>query len=111
LRYNSCIEKGSGEDKMSLEFKLGDILKEMKLSKNRLAVEGKIRPATVAKYEKGEMGRIEIDTLVSILDTLNYLAPIREKEDKEDEVENPYIARTYTLEDLIEYTYEEEGAE
>lgn len=80
---------------MGIEFKLGGILEELKLSKNALAVEGKIRPATVAKYERGDMGRIEIDTLVSILDTLNRLA-IEKGVDK-----------TYTLEDLIEYKYKD----
>jgi DNA-binding Xre family transcriptional regulator len=79
---------------MTLEFKLGEILEELGISKNALAVEGKIRPATVAKYEKGDMGRIEIETLVDILDTLNRLA--NEKG----------IDKTYSLEDLIEYKYE-----
>jgi DNA-binding Xre family transcriptional regulator len=82
---------------MTLEFKLGAILEELGISKNALAVEGKIRPATVAKYEKGDMGRIEIETLVGILDTLNRLASEKG------------IDKTYSLEDLIEYKYE--GAE
>ncbi|KMK93730.1 control protein [Rossellomorea marisflavi] len=79
---------------MGIEFKLGGILEELKLSKNALAVEGKIRPATVAKYETGDMGRIEIDTLVSILDTLNRMAAEKG------------VDKTYSLEDLIEYKYE-----
>ncbi|MEG9297040.1 helix-turn-helix transcriptional regulator [Mangrovibacillus sp. Mu-81] len=79
---------------MTLEFKLGEILEELGISKNALAVEGKIRPATVAKYEKGDMGRIEIETLVGILDTLNRLASEKG------------IDKTYSLEDLIEYKYE-----
>jgi DNA-binding Xre family transcriptional regulator len=79
---------------MGIEFKLGGILEELKLSKNALAVEGKIRPATVAKYETGDMGRIEIDTLVSILDTLNRMATEKG------------VDKTYSLEDLIEYKYE-----
>jgi DNA-binding Xre family transcriptional regulator len=79
---------------MTLEFKLGEILEELGISKNALAVEGKIRPATVAKYEKGDMGRIEIETLVGILDTLNRLASEKG------------IEKTYSLEDLIEYKYE-----
>jgi DNA-binding Xre family transcriptional regulator len=79
---------------MTLEFKLGEILEELGISKNALAVEGKIRPATVAKYEKGDMGRIEIETLVGMLDTLNRLASEKG------------IDKTYSLEDLIEYKYE-----
>lgn len=82
---------------MTLEFKLGVILEELGISKNALAVEGKIRPATVAKYEKGDMGRIEIETLVGILDTLNRIASEKGND------------KTYSLEDLIEYKYE--GAE
>jgi len=84
----------NGVDRMGIEFKLGGILEELKLSKNALAVEGKIRPATVAKYETGDMGRIEIDTLVSILDTLNRMAAEKG------------VDKTYSLEDLIEYKYE-----
>ncbi|MBH9965596.1 helix-turn-helix domain-containing protein [[Bacillus] enclensis] len=91
---------------MGLKFKLAEILEEMDIAKNRLAVEGKIRPATVAKYAEGKMGRIEVATLVSILDTLNTLAPIVEKESKEDPKKKPYTAKTYSLEDLIEYKYE-----
>jgi DNA-binding Xre family transcriptional regulator len=90
---------------MGLEFKLGEILEDMGIAKNKLAVEGKIRPATVAKYVDGEMGRIEVDTLVTILDTLNDLAPIIEKESKEDSKKKPYTAKQYSLEDIIEYKY------
>jgi DNA-binding Xre family transcriptional regulator len=95
---------------MALQFKLGEILEDMDIAKNRLAVEGKIRPATVSKYVEGKMGRIEVDTLISILDTLNYLAPIVEQEDKNKQKKKPYTAKTYSIEDLIEYTYREEGA-
>jgi DNA-binding Xre family transcriptional regulator len=91
---------------MALEFKLGEILEDMGIAKNKLAVEGKLRPATVAKYVDGEMGRIEVDTLVNILNTLNDLAPIVEKESKEDPKRKPYTAKTYLLEDLIEYKYD-----
>ncbi len=90
----SLYRRANGVDRMSIEFKLGGILEELKLSKNALAVEGKIRPATVAKYETGDMGRIEIDTLVSILDTLNRMATEKG------------VDKTYSLEDLIEYKYE-----
>ncbi|WP_226677057.1 helix-turn-helix domain-containing protein [Rossellomorea aquimaris] len=91
---------------MGLKFRLGEILEDMGIAKNKLAVEGKIRPATVAKYVDGEMGRIEVDTLVTILDTLNDLAPIIEKESKSDSKKKPYTAKKYSLEDLIEYKYE-----
>lgn len=79
---------------MAIQFKLGEILEELQISKNKLAVEGKIRPATVAKYETGDMGRIEVETMTAILDTLNRLA---EEEGKD---------KRYSIEDLIKYTYE-----
>jgi DNA-binding Xre family transcriptional regulator len=83
-----------GEDIMAITFKLGDILEELAISKNALAVEGKIRPATVAKYETGDMGRIEIETLVGMLDTLNRMAAEKG------------LNKTYSIEDLIEYKYD-----
>ncbi|TYS88980.1 helix-turn-helix transcriptional regulator [Rossellomorea aquimaris] len=91
---------------MGLKFKLGEILADMDMAKNRLAVEGKIRPATIAKYVEGKMGRIEVETLVAILNTLNDLAPIVEKENAEDPKKKPYTAKQYSLEDIIEYKYD-----
>jgi DNA-binding Xre family transcriptional regulator len=82
---------------MSLTFNLGKILAELEITKNALAVEGKIRPATLAKYEKGEVDRIEVATLTGILDTANRMA-----------VQNG-DAPKYGIEDLITYRYE--GAE
>jgi DNA-binding Xre family transcriptional regulator len=84
---------------LGLNYKLGEILNELEISKNALAVEGKIRPATVAKYEKGDVSRIESETLLGILNTANKIARQQGKD------------KTFGIEDLIEYTYEEEGAE
>jgi transcriptional regulator with XRE-family HTH domain len=86
---------------MGLEFKLGKIREELNLSKNAIAVEGRLRPATIAKYEKGNVERIERETLEGILDSINRLAIKKEKEDSN------YTAKIYKIEDLIEYTFEE----
>ncbi|NWQ40375.1 helix-turn-helix domain-containing protein [Bacillus sp. EB106-08-02-XG196] len=78
---------------MTLEFKLGDVLEELEISMNALAVEGKIRPATVSSYVKGDVSRIEVDTLISILDTINRLA-IEKR-----------LKHRYGIEDIISYEY------
>ncbi|MBY0144269.1 XRE family transcriptional regulator [Neobacillus niacini] len=78
---------------MTLEFKLGDVLEELEISMNALAVEGKIRPATVSSYVKGDVSRIEVETLVSILDTVNRLA------------EEKGLKHSYSIEDVVSYEY------
>jgi DNA-binding Xre family transcriptional regulator len=80
---------------MALTFNLGKILAELDMTKNALAVEGKIRPATLSKYEKGEVDRIEVATLTGILDTANRLAVQKGEAPK------------YGIEDLITYRYED----
>jgi predicted transcriptional regulator len=76
-----------------LNYKLGDVLKELEISMNALAVEGKIRPATVSTYVKGDVSRIEVETLTSILDTINRLA-----------IEKG-VGKSYGIEDVISYEY------
>jgi predicted transcriptional regulator len=78
---------------MTLEFNLGDVLEELEISMNALAVEGKIRPATVSSYVKGDVSRIEVETLVSILETINRLA------------EDKGLRHSYGIEDVISYKY------
>jgi transcriptional regulator with XRE-family HTH domain len=85
---------------MGLVFKLGEIRKELDLSKNAIAVEGRLRPATIAKYDNGEVERIEKETLVGILDSVNRLAIKKAEKEGTD-------AKVYKIEDLIEYTFEE----
>ncbi|MCI1859745.1 MAG: helix-turn-helix transcriptional regulator [Sporolactobacillus sp.] len=41
------------------------------MSRNKLAVQARIRPATIADMVNGKTKRIELPTLVSILDALN----------------------------------------
>jgi DNA-binding Xre family transcriptional regulator len=78
---------------MALYYKLGNVLGELEITKNALAVEAKVRPATVATYVNGDVGRIEIDTLTNILDALNRFA-----------IEKG-IQRRYGIEDIISYEY------
>jgi DNA-binding Xre family transcriptional regulator len=82
---------------MALYYKLGNVLGELEITKNALAVEAKVRPATVTTYVNGDVGRIEIDTLTNMLDAINRMA-----------IEKG-ITRRYGLEDIISYEYK--GAE
>ncbi len=79
---------------MALHFKLGDVLKELDITKNALAVESKVRPATVATYVNGDVNSIEIETLTNMLDALNRIAI---------EIGNK---RRYGIEDIVSYEYE-----
>lgn len=78
---------------MSIKFRLGDILEELQITKNALAVEAKIRPATVANYVTGEVNRIEIPTLVNMLDALNRFADEKKKGTK------------YGIDDIMSYEF------
>ncbi len=72
-------------------------LDELDISKNRLAVEGKIRPNTIYDIVDNRITLIKLDTLESILNTLNRIS--REK---------GYF-KTYTITDIIDYEYKGES--
>jgi DNA-binding Xre family transcriptional regulator len=55
----------------SIKFTLNKTLNEFHMSRNKLAVQARIRPATIADMVNGKTKRIELPTLVSILDALN----------------------------------------
>ncbi|MDZ5607921.1 helix-turn-helix transcriptional regulator [Bacillus pseudomycoides] len=55
-------------------FTLGRTLQELGVTKNKLAVEAKIRHNTISDLVNGDASSIRIDTLQAILDTLNELA-------------------------------------
>ncbi|GLI07872.1 transcriptional regulator [Paenibacillus tyrfis] len=74
-----------------VRFNLGRTIEELGITRNKLAVESKTRPATVLDLVSGETKRIEIHTLVNLLDTLNTIA--REQG----------ITRKITISDIIEY--------
>lgn len=77
--------------KEKFRFKLGEVLTELNVTRNKLAVEAKIRPATILDLVSGDVKRIELKTLADILDTLNRIANDHE------------IKRAITINDLIEY--------
>ncbi len=54
-------------------FTLNKTLEEFNLSRNKVAVESKIRPMAVGEMFKGKSKAIRIDTLERILETLNRL--------------------------------------
>lgn len=72
---------------MPFEFKLNDILDELGITKNKLAVEAKVRPATIGDLCEGKTKRIELETIEKILYVLNNLSPIKK----------------YTIDDIILY--------
>jgi DNA-binding Xre family transcriptional regulator len=80
---------------MTIHFNLAKVLDELEITKNALAVEAKIRPATVASFVNGEVSRIEIPTLISMLDALNRFAIEKGTE------------RRYNIEDLITYEFKD----
>lgn len=77
-----------------IRFTLAQTLEELEVSRNKLAVKSEIRPATIGDMVNEETKRIELDTLISILDTLNMFA--REKG-----------YRPITIDDVFVYEHEE----
>lgn len=59
---------------MEIKFKLGETLKELEISNNKLAVEAKIRPGTIGDLVSGKSKSINFDTLVTIINTLNRIS-------------------------------------
>ncbi|MBU7318829.1 helix-turn-helix domain-containing protein [Paenibacillus oleatilyticus] len=82
-----------------VRFNLGRTIEELGITRNKLAVESKTRPATVLDLVSGETKRIEIHTLVNLLDALNTIA--REQG----------ITRKITISDIIEYIPDDKNAE
>jgi DNA-binding Xre family transcriptional regulator len=74
-----------------IRFNLGRTLDELGITRNKLAVESKTRPATVLDLVSGETKRIEIDTLINLLGALNTIAS------------EQGINRNITISDIIEY--------
>ncbi len=80
---------------MAFTFKLDNVLEDLELTRNALAVRAGVRPATLADLHEGKTKRVELPTFAKILDALNAVA--REKG----------INETYTIDSIVEYTYEE----
>ena len=80
---------------MALYFKLGSVLDELGITKNALAVEAKVRPATITTYANGDVSRIEIDTLINMLDAMNRMAAERG------------LKKKYGIQDIVTYEYQD----
>lgn len=77
--------------KANVKITLNETLEDSSLTRNAVAVEGKIRPATISELCNGKSKAISFDTLVRIVDALNTLSG-----DK------------HTINDVIEITYAED---
>lgn len=77
-----------------ITFTLGKTLKELDITKNALAVEAKIRPATVGDLVEGRSKAINFDTLEVILNTINRIGNERG------------IKKHYSIEDVFKYKEE-----
>ncbi|RFB34018.1 helix-turn-helix domain-containing protein [Brevibacillus sp. VP] len=73
-----------------IKFTLEKTLERLNITRNRLAVEAKIRPNTISDLTIGKTKRLEFATLISILDELNRVAKERGE-------------RAVTIEDIIAY--------
>ena len=80
---------------MSIEFRLQYVLDELSVSSNRVAVESKTRPGTVLALAKGQMRRLDIDTIDKILIELNRMAA------------DKGMSIRYGIEDVIRYVSDE----
>ncbi|MEK4801027.1 helix-turn-helix transcriptional regulator [Oceanobacillus sp. FSL K6-0118] len=62
----------------TVKITLGETIEKKKkdgITRNRIAVEGKIRPATIAELCNGKSKAISFETLTRIVDALNSLDP------------------------------------
>jgi predicted transcriptional regulator len=66
-------------------------IEELQVTKNSIAVEAKVRPASISDMEKGIPTRVEFKTIAAILDVLNKMG--KEKG----------INRKFTIKDLFIY--------
>lgn len=79
---------------MSITYNLENILKELDITKNHIAVETKTRPATVLSIAKGDIKRIDLDMINNVLDGLNKIAKSKK------------INKSYTIDDIFTYKFE-----
>lgn len=76
-----------------IKITLQDTLDELGITRNKLAVESKVRPATLHSLVKGHTTLIKFDTLNILLNTLNDIAI------------GKGINKVYTITDIIDYEY------
>lgn len=78
---------------MAIKFGLNEVLEQIGETKNKIAVEAKVRPATIYDMAEGKTKRIELATIESVLDVINEIA---------GKVEG--LEKTYTIDDIFKYT-------
>lgn len=76
------------------KFFLKEVLEEIGESRNAVAVEAKVRPATLHDIYNNNMKRIELESFGRILDTINMFA------------EKKGLDKRYTIDSIVRYEYE-----
>lgn len=74
-----------------IEINLDTILDELNISKNKLAVEAKLRPNLITEMSDGKTKAIKLETLGTLLDTINRISFEQD-------------GRRYDVADLFNYT-------
>ncbi|MEC4565298.1 helix-turn-helix transcriptional regulator [Paenibacillus sp. CMAA1739] len=77
-----------------IEFKLAEVLEEVKLNMNKLAVLADVRPNTISDLANGKTKRIELETLDKILYAINQTSLMRS------------MGRFYQIQDIIQFSGE-----
>ncbi|OMD69284.1 helix-turn-helix domain-containing protein [Paenibacillus odorifer] len=62
-----------------IKINLDQVLDILEISKNKLAVEGKLRPNLILEMTDGKTKAIKLETLATILDTLNHISILKGK--------------------------------
>ncbi|MEC0089908.1 helix-turn-helix domain-containing protein [Paenibacillus macquariensis] len=57
-----------------IEITLDKVLTKLDITKNKLAVESKLRPNLISEMTEGKTKAIKLETLLKILDTLNEIS-------------------------------------
>lgn len=70
---------------------LREIMTELDVSQNQLAMESRVRPATLRAFVNGDVQRINLDQLTALLDALNRMAAAQS------------ARKRYNVEDLLYY--------
>lgn len=78
---------------------LAKTLENLNITKNALAVEAKVRPATIHDLVNGNAKQVNFETLKAIIDALNRIS-----------FEKGYVRR-HTVEDVFKYEPTQKGAQ
>lgn len=78
---------------------LGKTLEELDITKNALAVEAKVRPATIHDLVNGNAKQVNFETLKAVIDALNRIS-----------FEKDFVKK-HTVEDVFKYDPTQKGAQ